>query len=80
MILGEVGLAGEVRKVTGLERRLAEAERLGFTTALVPPGFTPLKRGGMKIHEVADVRSAIRITGTRKRRAPKEATEVAPDF
>ncbi|MEV6562238.1 DNA repair protein RadA [Nocardia sp. NPDC051756] len=80
VILGEVGLAGEVRKVTGLERRLAEAERLGFTTALVPPGYTPLKRGGMKIHEVADVRSAIRITGTRKRRAPKEDKEVAPDF
>ncbi|MFI9406040.1 DNA repair protein RadA [Nocardia sp. NPDC052316] len=80
VILGEVGLAGEVRKVTGLERRLAEAERLGFTTALVPPGYAPLKRGGMKIHEVADVRAAIRITGTRKRRATKEATEVAPDF
>ncbi|MFE9582666.1 DNA repair protein RadA [Nocardia sp. NPDC006044] len=80
VILGEVGLAGEVRKVTGLERRLAEAERLGFTTALVPPGYAPFKRGGMKIHEVADVRSAIRITGTRKRRAPKEDKEVAPDF
>lgn len=37
VILGEVGLAGEVRKVTGVARRLAEAERLGFTTALVPP-------------------------------------------
>ncbi|WP_069165935.1 DNA repair protein RadA [Nocardia altamirensis] len=80
VILGEVGLAGEVRKVTGLERRLAEAERLGFTTALVPPGYAPLKRGGMKIREVADVSAALRITGTRKKRAPKEEKEVAPDF
>lgn len=34
--LGEVGLAGEVRTVVGLPRRLAEARRLGFTAAIVP--------------------------------------------
>src|SRR6476469_7238251 len=33
---GEVGLAGEVRPVTGAHRRLAEAHRLGFTRAVVP--------------------------------------------
>ncbi len=43
--LGEVGLAGEVRRVTGLGRRLAEAERLGFTHALVPPDPGPLPAG-----------------------------------
>jgi DNA repair protein RadA/Sms len=36
--LGEVGLAGEIRRVPGIERRLAEAVRCGFTSALVPPG------------------------------------------
>ena len=35
---GEVGLAGEIRPVTGVHRRLAEAHRLGFTRAVVPPG------------------------------------------
>jgi DNA repair protein RadA/Sms len=35
--LGEVGLAGEVRRVAGVKARLAEAARLGFTKALVPP-------------------------------------------
>ncbi len=35
---GEIGLAGEVRPVTGAHRRLAEAARLGFTRAVVPPG------------------------------------------
>ncbi|WP_299444886.1 DNA repair protein RadA [uncultured Phycicoccus sp.] len=35
---GEVGLAGEVRPCTGAHRRLAEAARLGFTRAIVPPG------------------------------------------
>ncbi|MBA2255564.1 MAG: DNA repair protein RadA [Chloroflexi bacterium] len=33
---GEVGLVGELRPVVGLERRLREAARLGFTLALVP--------------------------------------------
>jgi DNA repair protein RadA/Sms len=33
---GEVGLGGELRQVGRLERRLHEAARLGFTTALVP--------------------------------------------
>jgi DNA repair protein RadA/Sms len=33
---GEVGLGGELRQVSQLDRRLAEAARLGFTAALVP--------------------------------------------
>ena len=52
--MGEVGLAGEIRRVTGLQRRLAEAERMGFTSALVPadPGQVP---PGLRVVEVADV-------------------------
>jgi DNA repair protein RadA/Sms len=38
IVLGEVGLAGEVRAVAQAEARLAEAARLGFTRALVPAG------------------------------------------
>jgi DNA repair protein RadA/Sms len=54
VVLGELGLAGEVRRVTGLDRRLAEAARLGFTHALVPPdsGRPP---EGMRLTEVRDV-------------------------
>jgi DNA repair protein RadA/Sms len=36
VFLGELGLGGEVRPVSGVERRLAEAERLGFRRAFVP--------------------------------------------
>jgi DNA repair protein RadA/Sms len=36
LLLGEVGLAGEVRAVTQPELRLAEAARLGFTRAVLP--------------------------------------------
>ena len=35
VFLGEVGLGGEVRPAAGLERRLAEAERLGFRRAFL---------------------------------------------
>jgi DNA repair protein RadA/Sms len=34
--VGEVGLGGEVRRVTGLGKRLEEASRLGFAAAVVP--------------------------------------------
>jgi DNA repair protein RadA/Sms len=34
--IGEVGLLGELRPVGGLERRLREAARLGFSRAIVP--------------------------------------------
>ncbi len=35
LFLGEIGLGGEVRPIGGVERRLAEAERLGFRTAFI---------------------------------------------
>jgi DNA repair protein RadA/Sms len=38
LVVGEVGLAGEVRAVAQAEARLAEAARLGFTRAIVPAG------------------------------------------
>jgi DNA repair protein RadA/Sms len=38
VMIGEVGLAGDLRRVAGMDRRLAEAARQGFTTALIPPG------------------------------------------
>ncbi len=37
-ILGEIGLSGELRSVSHLERRLREAAKLGFGRALVPRG------------------------------------------
>lgn len=58
---GEVGLAGEVRPVTGAHRRLAEAARLGFTRAVVPPGVLgagPVPEG-LRLLEVATVGEAV---------------------
>jgi DNA repair protein RadA/Sms len=61
--IGEVGLTGEVRRVGAVGRRLAEAARLGFKSALVPPGCgegsTDGVPPGMRVIEVADLRSAL---------------------
>jgi DNA repair protein RadA/Sms len=51
--VGEVGLGGEVRKVPGVERRLAEAARMGFRCALVPRGQGG--SAGIETREVGDL-------------------------
>jgi DNA repair protein RadA/Sms len=58
--VGEVGLAGEIRRVTGTSRRLAEAARLGFTHALVPPDVGKVP-AGIEAIEVGDLGRALRI-------------------
>ncbi|HEY8372319.1 MAG TPA: magnesium chelatase domain-containing protein, partial [Pseudonocardiaceae bacterium] len=60
VVLGEVGLAGEVRRVTGAGRRLAEAQRLGYTRALVPPDSGPLPPE-MRAVVVPDIGAALRF-------------------
>ena len=63
--IGEVGLAGEIRRVSGVNRRLAEAFRLGFKRALVPSG-SETKIEGMEIVEVSRLDQAlnrVKITG-----------------
>lgn len=66
--IGEVGLTGEIRRVGAVPRRLAEAARLGFRTALVPlgcgpasvaPAAGPMTSGAMTVIEVGDVRGAL---------------------
>ena len=57
VVFGEVGLSGEVRHVPFLEKRLAEAKKLGFEAAI-----GPVVRSGKKpafLLPVADVRSAL---------------------
>ncbi|GLZ06373.1 DNA repair protein RadA [Actinomadura sp. NBRC 104412] len=76
--VGEVGLAGEVRVVPGVQRRLGEAARLGFKHAVVPRGSlelgdgSPLKRAdpqlmsyeGMKVMEVDSLTQALQVAFT----------------
>jgi DNA repair protein RadA/Sms len=59
---GEVGLAGELRQVGQTPRRLAEAARLGFRTAIVPASAPPLA-AGIEVLRAATLRDAVRLAG-----------------
>ncbi|AJE04504.1 DNA repair protein RadA [Geobacter pickeringii] len=61
VIIGEVGLAGEVRAITQPETRVREAAKLGFTRAVIPAGsltqVSPL--AGMEVIGVRSVEEAL---------------------
>lgn len=60
VVIGEVGLAGEVRAVRDLDTRLKEAAKLGFTQAIVPAAnSTKLAHPGLTITRVARVGQAL---------------------
>lgn len=69
--MGELGLAGELRRVRDLPQRLAEAARLGFEYAVVPSdrastGQNPAGErmvDGLKVIDVPDIFSALRLLG-----------------
>ncbi len=57
VVFGEVGLGGEVRSVPAVDKRVAEAKKLGFSHAIAPKQ----PRGGSKdfIKSVSDLRQAL---------------------
>ncbi len=60
---GEVGLAGEIRSVAGIGRRLTEASRMGFRRAIVPMGTDVIPADSpIEVTQAADVTSAIRAS------------------
>lgn len=64
VVVGEVGLTGELRRVPRLEERLAEASRLGFDRAIVPAGrarTAPKPVDGLTIIPVATVSEAVEL-------------------
>lgn len=60
---GEVGLSGEVRPVSRVEQRIAEAEKLGFNHIILPSynmrGINP-KKYAIQLHPVKKVEEALR--------------------
>jgi DNA repair protein RadA/Sms len=60
--VGEVGLAGEVRQVTHLPRRLDEAARLGFTE-VVAPASAPGAPEGVRLIRVRNLDDALEVLG-----------------
>jgi DNA repair protein RadA/Sms len=60
LVLGEVGLTGEVRAVNGLEARLREAAQLGFREAVVPASnLGDGVKFPLEVHGVATVEEAL---------------------
>ena len=65
--VGEVGLAGDIRPVSGVARRLQEAARVGFTRAIIPVGSLgeDSAPSSMQVLEVADLGQAVRALAAR---------------
>jgi len=63
VFIGEVGLSGEIRTVTRIEQRVAEAEKLGFECAVIPKGnLKGIKdKFSIKIVEVGKVEELLRF-------------------
>lgn len=73
--IGEVGLSGELRWVSQLERRLKEAMRLGFTSAMVPlmAKETLPEVPGLEVFAVATLSEAIRLSLSQSKAGAPEA-------
>jgi len=60
VIFGEVGLGGEVRSVSHIDKRIQEAEKLGFKSIIIPSyNYKPVKDSVSKIIPVENITSAI---------------------
>ncbi|MEI6237407.1 MAG: DNA repair protein RadA [Candidatus Saccharibacteria bacterium] len=58
VVFGEVGLSGEIRHVPWIDKRLSEAKKLGFTSAIGPKVMGNNKTPSW-LHQMRDVRSAL---------------------
>ena len=65
VIIGEVGLTGEVRRVNMIEKRIKEAEKLGFKKCIIPESNKKLLKDKFKLDiiGVKDVQEALRKVG-----------------
>ena len=66
VIFGEIGLSGEIRTVSQISARLKEAEKLGFTRAIIPFEKKPEKKksrysGKIEINEIKDLKSFLSL-------------------
>jgi DNA repair protein RadA/Sms len=65
VVIGEVGLTGEIRSIPFVEKRLHEAKKLGFSHALIPYGSklscSHIKDEGLEIIEIKTLKEALDI-------------------
>lgn len=62
-MIGEVGLSGEIRNVNHIEKRIQEAEKLGFKRVFVPAAFSSnsKERSLIKIIPIESLNEAIQL-------------------
>jgi DNA repair protein RadA/Sms len=72
VFFGEISLSGEIRPAPQPELRLKEAAKLGFSTAIVPPGMRTGVRD-MALREIAHVGELAKLIGVSEKRT-REAT------
>ena len=65
VVMGEVGLTGEVRRINFIEKRLREAEKLGFKTCIIPESNKKVLKDKFKLDiiGVKDVNEAMKKAG-----------------
>ncbi len=61
VLIGEVGLGGEIRAVGHLDKRIAEAEKLGFNKVIIPHGSKVRKSGNTQIITAETVTRAVNL-------------------
>ena len=63
VVFGEIGLSGEIRAVSQPNLRLKEAQKLGFTNAIIPNSFGRDKKqklvSDISYHEIGNVQRLI---------------------
>jgi len=62
-VIGELGLGGEVRRVSRTEARLAEAAAVGMEAVMLPDGYRGTVPGGLHCHPVRNVIEAVALLG-----------------
>lgn len=63
VVVGELGLSGELRRVRKLKERLHEAAKLGYRRAVVPAAGEPPQVAGIELHPAEEIEEALSALG-----------------
>ena len=68
VIMGEVGLTGEVRRINMIEKRLKEAEKLGFKRCIIPENNKKYLEGKYKLEMIGvkNILEALKVLNIKK--------------
>lgn len=65
VVIGEIGLTGEIRSVNSIEKRVKEAEKMGFKTCVIPESARKQLKGNFTINVIGvkEIKEALRVCG-----------------